>query len=187
VAGISARSAGQKNWVAGHDTRRELEALGLAVAVRGAVETTGLRLTSQGRAVAFSLTERVIPGVHLASWFVERLQGLPADRVRDGEQWVSESSLFGLACTGDSSAWMDQTDALIEPAVSGAVDSLCDVQGRCFYRFVSNFEPLPTVDDIRPNDRAEDQYVQAFKSEIGRLRKFEAVDGEIVVPLSVTK
>ena len=187
VAGISARSAGQKDWVAGHDTRRELEALGLATAVRGAVETTGLILTPAGRSTAFSLVEQVVPGCHFAAWFVERLRGLPADRDRDGEQWVSESSLFGIACTGSCDQWQDQTDAMLEPCVSGSVDSLADCHGRAFYRFVSDFEPLPVVEHIMPNDRAEDQYVQAFRSEIGRLRKLEAADGEICCPLSVTR
>ena len=186
VAGISARSAGQRDWVQGHDNRRELEALGLAVAVRGAVETSGLILTPQGRATAFTLVERVIEGVHFASWLTERLASLPADRQRGDEQWVSESSLFGIACTGDSSAWIDLTDGLLEPCISGSVDSLCDVRGRAFYRYLAPFEPLPIAEGIVPSDRAEDFYVAAFKAEIGRLRKLEAVDGEIVVPLSVT-
>lgn len=187
VSGISARSAGQRDWVQGHDCRRELEALGLAVAVRGQVEVTGLRLAPQGRSTAFALVERVIPGCHLASWFVERLASLPADRDRDGEQWVSEASLFGLACTGDSSAWMDQTDGLLEPCISGAVDTLADCHGRVYYRHLRDFEPLPAAEGVMPNDRAEDAYVQAFKAEIGRLRKLEATDGEICCPLPVTR
>ena len=187
VSGLSARSQGAKDWTTGHDCRRELESLGMAVAVRGQVETTGLILTPAGRSTAFSLVERVIPGCHLASWFVERLKGLPADRQRDGEQWVSEASLFGLACTGGSDQWQDLTDALLEPCISGSVDTLADCHGRAYYRHLRDFEPLPVVEHIMPNDRAEDQYVQAFRSEIGRLRKLEAADGEICCPLSVTR
>ncbi len=185
VAGLSARATGQRDWVQGHDTRRELESLELAVAVRGQAETTGLILTPLGRATAFGLVWSVCPGVRLGSWFTERLRDLPADRLRDGEQWVSESTLFGFPCTGNSGDWMHWSDALLEPCVSGAVDTAADVQGRAYYRFVRPFEPLERV-ELEPSDQAIDAYVIAFKAELARLKTLEATDGEIVVPLSVS-
>lgn len=186
TTGISARSPGAKDWTVGHDARRELVAAGLAVAVRAEVETTGLILTPQGRATALAMVLPIIPAVPLAEAFTEALASLPADRVRGGESWVSESALFGIDCTGDTSHWQAFTDIMLEPAVSGCVDSLCDIQGRAFYRFLKPFEPLPITTGIESDDRAIEAYVSAFKSELPRLRKLESADGEIVVPLSVT-
>jgi hypothetical protein len=186
TTGISARSPGAKDWTVGHDARRELVAAKLAVAVRAGVETTGLILTPQGRATALAMVLPVIPAVPVAEAFTEALASLPADRVRGGESWVSESALFAIDCTGDTSRWQCFTDIMIEPCVSGSVDSLCDIQGRAFYRFVKPFGPLPITEGIDVDDRAVDAYVSAFTGELPRLRKLESTDGEIVIPLSVT-
>jgi hypothetical protein len=185
--GIAARATGAKDWVAGHDCRRELVSAGLAVDVRGDAETTGLILTTAGRSVAWSMVADVIPAVPLAEFFVESLRTAEPDRVRDGEHWVSESAVFGRDCVGDCSQWQDWTDALLEPCVSGAVDSLCDMSGRCYYRFVREFEPLPIAEGIEPSGRAIDAYVAAFVSEIDRRHRIDDASGEIVIPLSVTR
>lgn len=186
TTGISARSPGAKDWVAGHDCRRELVAAGYADAVRGDVETTGLRLTPLGRTTALAMVLPAIPAVPLGEAFTEALSRLPADRLRGDEKWVAESSLFGIDCVGDTSKWDHFTDIMLEPSISGAVDSLADIRGSVFYRFIGPFEPLPTVEGIEPSDGAIDVYVDAFKSELPRLRRLEATDGEIVIPLSVT-
>ncbi|MEJ7591125.1 MAG: hypothetical protein WKF77_06215 [Planctomycetaceae bacterium] len=185
--GISASVSGQKNWVAGHDARLELESAGLAVCIRGAVETTGLILTPKGRAVAWSLCRELIPGIQHSGIMVQHLaEGLEPCRIRGTERWVSEAKLFGLPCVGSTSDWQHMTDLLLEPAISGAVQSTADVAGHVFYKFVRPFEDLPSIDNVEPNDMAVDAYLSSYKSELARLRNLDSVDGEIVVPLSVT-
>jgi hypothetical protein len=184
--GIPARSTGADDWKSSHDARQQLIASGLAVDVRGEAETTGLILTTLGRSTAYGLVASVIPTIPLGEHFASVLKTAKADRIRGGERWVSESNLFGIDCTGDSSKWDHYTDSLLEPCISGAVDSLCDLRGVAYYRHVHDFEPLPLIEDIEPNGRAEDGYVSAFVAEMDRRTRIEDTTGEIVIPLSVT-
>lgn len=184
--GLSATASGAKNWVAGHDARNELQAVGLAIAVKGSAETTGLILTPQGRAVAWAMCRELLPPIELSAVMVERLASLEPCRVRGSERWVSESRLFGLRCEGPTSGWQWLTDTMLEPAISGSVYSLADVQGRVFYRFLRPFEDLPHVPDIAVNPAAEAAYLAAWTPELARLRSLDSVDGEICNPLSGT-
>lgn len=185
-AGIAARSEGAANWKAGHEARTELVTAGLAVAIRGGVEVQGLSLTPLGRATAFGLVADIIPGVVLSQAITGRLRGLPADREQEGLTWVSESTLFGFACTGDASRWIDLTDALLEPSIAGAVDSRCDIRGRCFYRFIQEFEPLPQIENIEPDAVLSEVFVDAFVAEVARLKTLEDADAGLIVPIRCT-
>lgn len=184
--GISAAVSGQKNWVAGYDCRHELEAGGLATAVKGSTETTGLCLTSKGRAVAAALCQSLV-GVRYSGIMAGVLESTEPCRIRGDQRWVSESKLFERQCQGDTSTWQDWTDMLLEPAASGSVDSTADTLGHVFYRHLKPFEELPVVEGIEPNEAACDAYLAAWKSEIARLRKLEPADGEICIPLSASK
>lgn len=186
TTGISARASGASDWKTSHDAREQLIASGLAVGIKGDAETTGLILTTLGRSVAYALVRKIIPAMPLAPDFVEALKTATPDRVRGDEEWVSESTLFGFDCVGSTDQWQHWTDIMLPPTVSGAVDSLCDLRGVCYYRFVREFEPLPIAEGIEPNDRAEDQYVSAFVAEMDRRHRVEDTSGEICIPLSVT-
>ena len=184
--GVSAQGNGQKNWVKAHAARHELESRGLAVAVRGAVETTGLLLTYKGRAVALNLCLPLVPTIPLSETMVTRLESLEPSRIRGSERWVSESKLFALPCTGDTGGWQSLTDMLLEPAISGSVDSMADCVGHVFYRWLKPFGGLPEVDGIEASERAVDAYLTAWTSELSRLQNLTATDGEMCIPLSVT-
>jgi len=184
--GIAARASGSADWKSSHDARTQLITSGLAVAVKGDTETVGLILTPQGRATAFALVCRIIPTSPLASDYVTSLKTATPDRVRGDERWVSESTLFGIDCVGGTDQWQDFTDIMLEPCVSGSVDSLCDLRGVCYYRWLCDFEPLPIAAGVKPCERSEDCYVAAFIAEMGRRSRIEDTSGEIVIPLSVT-
>lgn len=184
--GVPARSTGADDWKASHDARLQLIASGLAVDVRGEAETTGLVLTTLGRSTAYALVASVIPTIPLGVHFASVLKTAKADRIRGAERWVSESTLFGIDATGDTSKWDHFTDAMLEPCVSGAVVCLCDLRGVAYYRHVHDFEPLPIIEAIEPSGRAEDGYVAAFVAEMDRRTRIEDTSGEIVIPLSVT-
>jgi hypothetical protein len=167
----------------GHEARNEIIASGLAVAIRGGVEVQGLQLTRLGRAVAWSFVAGVVPGCGLSSIMANRLKAIEPDRVRGDERWVSESRLFGLACSGDATKWIDFTDSMLEPAIDGAIDSLADVSGRIYYRHLKPFEHLPEAPAAEYVAELSQAYVDSFKSEISRLRALQAEDGGITIPL----
>jgi len=184
--GIPARASGSDDWKSSHDARQQLITNGLAVAVKGDTETTGLILTTMGRATAYAMVRRIIPASPLAADYVASLKTAKPDRVRGNEFWVAESTLFGIDCVGATDQWQDFTDIMLEPCVSGSVDSLCDLRGVCYYRWLRDFEPLPIAAGVEPCERAEDHYVSAFIAEMDRRHRIEDTSGEIVIPLSVT-
>jgi hypothetical protein len=184
--GVAARAVGADDWKSSHDARTQLITNGLAVAVKGDTETTGLILTPQGRSVAYAMVCRIIPAVPLAADYVERLKDAKPDRVRGAERWVSESTLFGFDCVGPSDQWQDFTDIMLEPCATGAVDSLCDLRGVCYYRWLHAFESLPIAEGVEPSEQAIDAYVAAFVAEMDRRHRVEETSGEVVIPLSVT-
>ena len=181
--GISARAEGAANWKEGHEARNEIIASGLAVAIRGGVEVQGLQLTRLGRSVAWSHVAGVVPGCGLSQIMADRLATLEPDRVRGSEKWVSESKVFGFACDGDATRWIDFTDSLLEPCIDGTIDSLADTQGRIFYRHIRDFEQLPEAPAAEYAAELSQIYVDAFKNEMSRLRALQSEDGGIVVPL----
>lgn len=109
----------------------------------------------------------LVPSITFSGATVERLQSLELCRIRGEQRWVSESKLFEMPCTGDTAGWQRLTGPLLEPCISGAVDSLADVSGRVYYRYLKPFEELPVVDGIEPSPAAEDSYLAAFKMRTG--------------------
>ena len=188
-SGIAARASGATDWKRSQEARRELSAAGLADIVATDAEVTGLKLTRPGRGLAAAWVEDIVPTINYSDILFQVLLELPVDRVRGQERWISEASigkLFEIDCVGDCTAWQGLTDATIEPAIDGCIESLCDIRGRCFYRVSSDsWEPLP-IADVEPSEHLAGLYVQAFIAEMSRLRSLEGAEGAISIPLSVS-
>jgi len=183
--GIKARAEGQRDWVGGHDARRELVAAGLAVAVKGSAETTGLQLTPLGRSRAFAMVAAVIPTVAGAEAFTKALRDCPADRSQGGCEWICETTLLPIE-SNDSGDWQILTDAALEPMVDGAIEATADTLGRVYYRHVADWSPLPESAD-QDSQELSQVYVDAFVAEVRRLKTLGDTTGGLVIPLSASR
>jgi hypothetical protein len=182
--GMMARSQGENNWKAAHHTRNELVAAGLCKATVAGGQITGLTLTTKGESDARALVgDRLSHGE-----FAEVLVDLIRERADRYGKWCSESALFQIEGVGDPATWQHLTELVLPMLVAGVAVANSDTCGRVYYSVVDDVEiPTPQYSELDADEAFDSLYIKAFDDERATLSTLDDADGEIVIPISVTR